>query len=99
MDWKVVKFLTSMQYARAAISLSRENKLQIINDAIKQKKQIEIVYLKAKDEKSRRTILPLFMGDMEYNGNPYLGLEAYCRTRRQKRIFNVDRILDIIRPV
>ena len=99
MDWRVVRFLTGMHYAKAALTLSREDKLQIIDDAIKQKKQIEIVYLKAKDEKSRRTILPLFMGDMEYNGNPYLGLEAYCRTRRQKRIFNVDRILDIIRPV
>ena len=97
MDWKVVKFLTGMQYARAAINLSRENKLHMINDAIKQKKNLEIVYLKAKDEKSRRTILPLFMGDMEYNGNPYLGLEAYCLTRRQKRIFNVDRILEISR--
>ena len=97
MDWQVVKFLTGMQYAKAAINLSREDKLQIINDAIKQKKNLDIVYLKAKDEKSRRTILPLFMGDMEYNGNPYLGLEAYCLTRRQKRIFNVDRILEISR--
>ena len=98
MDWQVVKFLTGMQYARAAMNLSREDKLQIINDAINQKKNLEIVYLKAKDEKSRRTIRPLFMGDMEYNGNPYLGLEAYCLTRRQKRIFNVDRILEISRP-
>ena len=88
---KVVKFLTGMQYAS-------ENKLKIINDAIKQKENLEIVYLKAKDEKSRRTILPLFIGDMEYSGNPYLGLEAYCQTRRQKRIFNVDRILDISIP-
>jgi len=97
MDWKVVKFLTGMQYARAAINLSRENKLHIIHDAIKRKQNLEIVYLKAKDEKSCRTILPLFMGEMEYNGNPYLGLEAYCLMRRQKRIFNVDRILDISR--
>lgn len=98
MDWKVVKFLTGMQYAKAAINLSRENKLQIINDAIKQKKNLEIVYLKAKDEKSRRTILPLYMGDMEYKGTHYLGLEAYCHTRREKRIFNVDRILEITGP-
>ncbi|WAC07380.1 MAG: AAA family ATPase [Thermodesulfobacteriota bacterium] len=95
MDWQVVKFLTGMQYARAAIHLSREDKLNLINDAIKQKKNLDIVYLKAKDEKSRRTILPLFMGDMEYNGTHYLGLQAYCLTRRQKRIFNVDRILEI----
>ena len=95
MDWQVVKFLTGMQYARAAIKLSRKDKLSMLESAIKQKKNLEIVYLKAKDEKSRRTILPLFIGDMEYSGHPYLGLEAFCLTRRDKRTFNVDRILEI----
>jgi ATP-dependent exoDNAse (exonuclease V) alpha subunit len=98
MDWQVVKFLTGMQYAKAAVNLSRDQKLSLINDAIKEKKPIGIVYLKAKDEKSRRTILPLCMGDMEYKGTHYLGLEAYCHTRREKRVFNVDRILEITGP-
>ncbi len=95
MDWQVVKFLTDMQYARAAKSCSREDKLLMIAEAIAQKRSIEIIYLKAKDEKSRRSIRPLFMGEMEYSGHPYLGLEAYCLERKEKRLFNVDRILEI----
>ena len=70
----------------------------MLQTAIMQKKNLEIVYLKAQDEKSRRTILPLFIGEMEYKGYPYLGLEAYCLTRQQKRIFNVDKILEIKKP-
>ncbi|MFZ1980190.1 MAG: AAA family ATPase [Smithella sp.] len=95
MDWQVVKFLTRIQYDKAKLKCSHEDKLEIINSAIKEKKNLEILYLKAKDEKSRRMIRPLFVGAMEYSGYPFVGLSAYCLTRRQKRIFNVDRILEI----
>ncbi len=98
MDWQVVKFLTSMQYARAEKTCSREDKLLMINEAIALKKDLEIVYLKASDEKSRRTIRPLLMEEMEYSGHPYLGLEAFCLERKQKRLFNVDRILEVCEP-
>lgn len=98
MDWQVVKFLTGMQYAKAAVTLSRDRKIELLDTAIKEKKPVDIVYLKAKDEKSRRTILPVYMGDMEYRGTHYLGLEAWCHTRREKRVFNVDRILEISDP-
>jgi len=53
------------------------------------------VYLKSKDEKSRRVIKPLVIGEMEYSGHPFFGLEAVCMTRRAKRVFNVDKILEI----
>jgi predicted DNA-binding transcriptional regulator YafY len=43
-------------------------------------------------------VQPLFVGPMEYQGHPYLGMEAYCLARREKRIFSVDRILDIAEP-
>lgn len=95
MDWRVVKFLTNLQYAQAAKTFSREDKMKWIEAAIAEKKNIEILYLKGQDEKSRRTVRPLFMGNMEYKGYPYLGLEAFCLERREKRIFNVDKILEI----
>jgi ATP-dependent exoDNAse (exonuclease V) alpha subunit len=95
MDWQVVKFLTGLQYERAARTCSQEDKIELIKSAIRNKRKLEIVYLKAKDEKSRRTIEPLAIGEMEYNGHPFLGMEAFCLMRRQKRIFNVDRILEI----
>jgi len=96
MDWQVVKFLTGIQYTQAAKTFSREDKQKMIETAILEKKDIEILYLKGQDEKSRRTVRPLFMGEMEYKGYPYLGLEAYCLARREKRIFNVDKILEIV---
>lgn len=98
MDWQVVKFLTGLQYAQAAKILSREDKLKMIQTAILDKRNIEILYLKGQDEKSRRIIRPLFMGEMEYKGYPYLGLSALCMARGERRTFNVDKILDIAEP-
>jgi ATP-dependent DNA helicase PIF1 len=95
LDWQVVKFLTGFQYAQAEKHCSREDKLNQLETAIRDRQTIEIIYLKAKDEKSRRTIKPLAMGEMEFKGHPFVGLEALCLTRGAKRVFNVDRILEI----
>jgi nucleoside-triphosphatase THEP1 len=95
MDWQVVKFLTGRQYELAEKKFPREEKIRLIEGAIRGKKNLEIVYLKAKDEKTRRTVRPLAVGEMEYNGRPFLGMEAVCLMRREKRVFNVDRILEI----
>jgi len=98
MDWQVVKFLTGIQYAQAAKIFSREDKMQIIEQAIREKAIIEILYLKGQDEKSRRLIRPLRMAEMEYKGYPYLGLDAFCVSRQENRRFSVDRILEISNP-
>jgi len=95
MDWQVVKFLTRFQYAQAEEQFPREDKIKIIEGAIRNKQNLEIVYLKAKDEKSRRAIKPLFIGDMDYNGHSFLGLQALCLLRRDRRTFNVDKILEL----
>lgn len=95
MDWNVVKFLTSIQYEKAKQKCSLDDKIKIINSAIREKKNLDILYLKAKDEKSRRTVCPLSVEEMEYKGHSFLGLSAYCLDRRQKRVFNVDRILEV----
>ena len=95
MDWQVVKFLTHFQYAQAQKRCSTADKFKLIEAAIRERQPIEIIYLKAKDEKSRRKIKPLKVGEMEYNGHPFIGLEAVCLTSGAKRVFNVDRILEI----
>jgi len=94
-DWQVMKFLTGCQYRLAEKTLSREDKIQLLDRAISEERDVDIVYLKAKDEKTKRTILPVVVREMAYNGHPFLGLEAYCRLRGERRVFNVDRILDI----
>ncbi len=95
LDWEVVRFLTRHQYALAEKKLNHDDKLRIIENAISGGSQIEILYLKAGDEKSRRIVKPLDVRQMEYKGHSFTGLEAFCRSRRERRTFNVDRILEI----
>jgi ATP-dependent DNA helicase PIF1 len=95
LDWQVVKFLTRFQYDQAAGQCPREEKIRLIEAAIRDRQILEIVYLKAKDEKSRRSIKPLSIGEMEYKGHAFLGLQAMCLQRQARRTFNVDRILEI----
>ena len=95
MDWQVVKFLTHRQYDLAERRLPRQEKVVLIEEAIRKKQDLEIVYLKAKDEKSSRVIRPLAVGEMEYKGRPFVGLTAFCLMRREQRTFSVDKILEI----
>ncbi len=95
LDWQVVKFLTRFQYAQATEQCPREEKVRLIEAAIRDGQILEIVYLKAGDEKSRRPIKPLSIGDMEYKGHSFLGLRAICLWRQERRTFNVDRILEV----
>ena len=95
MDWRVVDFVTKYQYKQAQKNLPPDEKLSIIEKAIKDKRPLEIVYLKTKDEKSRRTILPSFVGELEYNGRKFMGVQAFCTARKDNRVFHIERILEI----
>lgn len=92
-DWRVVKFLTEFQYRESEAKLSLNDKIALIKQAIASKGKLQITYLKAKDEKSRRLITPRRVGEMEYLDKTYLGVEAYCHERQADRVFRVDRIL------
>ena len=96
MDWKVREFVTKYQYQRSEELMCLEDKLKILKNAVKNKRQVEILYLKAKDERSRRTILPYFIGEMEYKDKTFTGVKALCDLRNQDRVFNAARILEII---
>ncbi|MEM5793068.1 MAG: AAA family ATPase [Candidatus Aenigmatarchaeota archaeon] len=95
LDWKIVNFLTKYQYKISEKKLPLEKKIQIIRDAIKNNSKLEIVYLKTNEEKSRRIIEPLKVGEMTYMGKSYIGVESFCHKAQDKRIFRVDRILEI----
>jgi len=95
MDWKIVKFLTSFQYDLSEKKLSAGDKVKVIEDAIRNKTRLSIVYLKSNDEKSKRIVQPKTVGKMQYNGREFLGVEAYCFSRKEDRVFRVDRILEM----
>ncbi len=95
MDWNIVKFMTRYRYEKAGESLPLEERRSIIEDAIRDKKRLEIVYLKASDDKSRRIIRPVSIGTMEFKGKEFEGIVAYCESRGENRTFRLDRILEI----
>ncbi len=95
MDYRVVKFITGYQYNLSEENFSLEEKTRIIKEAIKNKTPLEITYLRANDTKSQRKIHPRRVGEMEYQGVKYLGIEAFCLLRREERVFRVDRILEM----
>jgi predicted DNA-binding transcriptional regulator YafY len=95
MDWRIVRFITGRQYALSDRDMSFEDKLKTIRQAIKEEFCLEILYLKASDEKSRRIIRPFNVGAKAYLNKPFIGVEAFCLERKERRIFRVDRILEM----
>jgi len=97
MDWRVVNFVTKSQYGQAARQMPLQEKVLFIEKAIREKALLDVTYLKAKDEKSRRIVQPIRVEEMEFAGRPFMGLEAWCRLRGGKRVFNVEKILEVRR--
>jgi ATP-dependent DNA helicase PIF1 len=95
MDWRVVKFLTQFQYGMAEKEYSLDDKVGLIERAIEHGGKLAITYLKPNDQKSRRTVRPRYVGELEYQGTLYLGMQAFCLQRQENRTFRVDRILEI----
>ena len=94
-DWRVVRFLTNFQYKKSMERMPLEEKEKLIREAIEGGKRVEIVYLKANDEKSRRIVLPEFVGMLEYRGKEYLGMRGFDSKDQGIRSFRLDRILEI----
>lgn len=97
MDRRVVSFITSHQYRLAEAALPMEEKIELLERAIEDQSAVEIIYLKANDERSVRVIEPRKLVEREYAGVPFLGLDAFCRDRGELRVFRLDRMIAISR--
>jgi ATP-dependent DNA helicase PIF1 len=94
-DYRVMRFLTGHRYKEAEKTLSLEEKVRLLEKAAENQYPVHIVYLKPNDEKSSRSIIPIEIGEMEYQGKTYLGVRGYCLMRRDTRTFRIDRILEM----
>jgi ATP-dependent exoDNAse (exonuclease V) alpha subunit len=95
MDRRVVRFATEYQYRQSEEYCSKEEKIKILSDAIRDGREIMIVYLKTNDDKTRRRIKPLFVGEIEYNDRKFIGLKALDLDKNEERHFKIERILEI----
>ena len=94
-DYRIFSFLTKHQYQKSEKTLFLEDKITIINQAIKEEKKLEIIYLKANDTKSKRIISPYSVKNEKFKGKSFIGIKAYCHNRFEERMFRVDRILKL----
>ncbi len=92
-DYRVMNFLTEYHYERSEKKSPLDEKVRVIEDAILNGNCLAITYLKANDERSCRVIEPHKIGEVEYSGVMFLGVNARCLLRKSDRIFRVDRIL------
>lgn len=95
LDRRIVEFLTKFQYQLSEERIPLEEKISIIKQAIEEDANLFITYLKPNDEKSKRIIKPLEIGEFSYNGKTFLGVAGYCYNRRENRTFRIDRILEL----
>ena len=95
LDRRIQKFITGYQYAQSEQRLSLREKMAMIQEAIRDRAAIEMVYLKNSDEKTTRTVWPIRAGEMIYAEKTFPGLVAYCGERKEERTFNVKRILEM----
>ena len=58
-------------------------------------KNLEMTYLKAGDEKSRRMVKPFRLGSKVFMNREFLGMDCFCLDRKSERVFRVDRILEL----
>jgi len=94
-DYNIMRFMTRYQYAISEKEMPLDAKIRRIKSAIAKGETIKITYLKANDTKSHREITPRSVGNMDYLGKTFLGIEAFCLERGDMRNFRVDRILEI----
>jgi ATP-dependent exoDNAse (exonuclease V) alpha subunit len=95
LDDRIVKFITEYQRGVSAIKQPMSLKMELIDEAIRKKRLLEMVYLKDTDEKTNRKVTPISVGNKTYKGLPYIGLVAYCHNIGEERTFRVDRILEM----
>jgi ATP-dependent DNA helicase PIF1 len=94
-DYRIVKFLTRFQYERAERVLPVEARRALLEQAAREGRSLEIVYLKPNGDKSRRVVRPIRVEEVEYRGRTFLGLRAFCGRRQEERTFRLDRILEL----
>jgi ATP-dependent exoDNAse (exonuclease V) alpha subunit len=97
-DWRIRRYLTAHQYGESEQLLPLAEKIKLIEKAIAEGACLEMTYLKASDEKSRRVVKPVAVGDRAYKDFTFKGMDADCLLRGGRRVFRVDRILEL-KPV
>ena len=105
MNTEVMRFLTQLDSQKSEEKCPLKTKVMRIEEAIKSGAPLTMAYRKADDQKVTIIVTPLRIGPMSYQGEAYLGMEGIFQDSpgqevqaRDKRVFRVDRIIDLGMP-
>jgi ATP-dependent DNA helicase PIF1 len=94
-DKEVVTFVNSLKRHIPLMQLSIEERVELIKDSLAKQQSLEIVYLNATNEKSTRHVTPTYVGLLQYQTIPYMGMKGFCHTSQEDKIFRIDRMMEI----
>ena len=97
-DSRIFGFMAGHRSREAEKTLPKAEKIEQIEQAIRKKSVLEIVYLKGDNTETTRSVHPLTLGQEIFKGKPFLGMKALCSLRQEERMFSVERILEIKTP-
>ncbi len=95
LDRRIQRFITDYQYRLSEARQPLNEKIDLILEAIRRERDLEMVYLKRSDERSLRRVTPIAVSAMEFQSRVFQGFKAYCHSRGEERVFRVDRILHL----
>jgi len=94
-DRRIVNYVSGHKARAGEESSPLDDKITIIKKAIKEGACLEILYLKAGGEKSLRTVRPVSVGDCRFHKSAFTGMQAHCLKRGERRVFKLDKILEM----
>lgn len=94
-DGRIADFVN--RYNAPHVSLENEQeKISKIEHAIAAGQRISFTYKKAEGQTFKMTVRPLFIGEMEYEGNWFWGVRIYDDKKKQEFTFALSQIIEII---
>lgn len=76
-------------------SLTFPEKKKILENAIDNESNLELKYVKGNGEIIQKTIRPVWIGEMEYAGNEYMGVEALGVENGETMVLSLKRIMGL----
>jgi hypothetical protein len=94
-DREVITFLSNLDPHIPTMQLSMEERASAMTACLEKQQTIEITYLNATNEKSRRLITPSYVGWLKHQNIAYMGMKGFCHTSQENKVFRLDRIMEM----
>jgi ATP-dependent DNA helicase PIF1 len=90
-DYRITHFLSNESHSDP--SLTAEEKKRVLERGIDNETTLNITYIKSNGQRLQKSIRPIWIGEMEYNGTDYLAVQAL--EDGQTKSYSISRIMSV----